>query len=229
MKNSITTLIIALISYTTFGQQITYNQWKTEAETNIRLQPKYGNAIKTEGQKKADEELINEYLSREGTHRKASELLIKLGFDYFYKGDLKTAMYRFNQAWLLDPKNENVFWGFGAVYFMFQDFQSAIKQYNEGLTLNAKSSNIITDKASVFMSKYDFSIDSEDLNTAIKLFLKSYSIDNKNQNTLFKLSACYFFKSDCENSWKYYSECLKLGGKPITKEYTKALKEKCKK
>jgi len=227
MKNIITILIIALISYSTFAQQMTYNQWKEEGKTNIRLQPKYGNVLKSEGQKQADEELINEYLAKEGTHRKASELLIKLGFDYLYKGDLKTAMYRFNQAWLLDPKNENVFWGFGAIYFMFQDFQSAIKQYDEGLILNAKSSNIITDKASVFMSKYDSRKDINDLNTAINLFLKSYSIDNKNQNTLFKLSACYFFKSDCKNALKYYKECLKLGGKPITKEYTEALKEKC--
>src|ERR1019366_9032346 len=88
-------------------------------------------------------------------HRKASEILIRLGFNYLYKGDLKTSMFRFNQAWLLDPENENVYWGFGAIYFTFNDFQNALKQYDEGLKLNPNSSNIITDKATVYKSKFE--------------------------------------------------------------------------
>lgn len=222
-------LIILSISTLTFGQQITYDIWKEEAKNEIRLQPKYGNAIKSKEQKDADEELIKTYLAQEGTYRKASELLIKLGFDHLYRGDLKTAMFRFNQAWLLDPKNENVFWAFGAIYFSFQDIENAIKQYEEGLLINPNSSNILTDKATIFLTKFNISSNLNDLNSAIDLFEKSYAIDSRNQNTLFKISACYFFKNDCEKAWKYYNECKALGGKPITPEYTNALIQKCKK
>jgi tetratricopeptide (TPR) repeat protein len=213
-----------------FSPQMTYNQFKEEAKTDIRYLPKYGNAPKTKEQTEADNELIKDYLKQGGTHRKASDILVRLGFDYLYKGDLKTAMFRFNQAWLLDPKNENVFWGFGCVYFSFNDFQSALQQYDEGLTLNPASSTIITDKATVFKAKYetDYNHDIKDLNTSIDLFLKSYSIDSKNQNTLYKLSVCYLQKDDCKNARKYYNECVKLGGKPITKEYTDVLNKKCK-
>lgn len=221
-------LIALFITHLTFAQTINYNEWKERAKTDIRLSPKYGNATKTKEQKELDEKLIKDYLAQAGTHRKASDLLIKLGFDYLYKQDLKTAMFRFNQAWLLDPKNENVFWGFGAVYFSLRDLAAALKQYDEGLKLNPNSSNLLTDKATAYMLSYSNSNKVKDLNLALELFKKSYSIDPKNQNTLFKISACYFTKNDCINARKFYNECKKLGGRPITEEYTNALNNKCK-
>jgi len=191
MKYSITFIILFITAFA-FGQQINYSTWKEEAKTEIRLLPKYGNVTKTKEQKEADQELIKSYLAQEGTYRKASELLVKRGFDYIYKNDLKTAMFRFNQAWLLDKKNENVFWGYGAIYFSFGDFESAMKQYEEGLKLNTNSSNILTDIATVYMTRYMNSNNEKDCDLALSNFKKSYSIDPQNQNTLIKMSVCYF-------------------------------------
>jgi hypothetical protein len=54
----ILTLIISFFTLTTFGQQMTSEQWEEEAKTNIRLLPKYGHVEKTEAQKKSDQEFI---------------------------------------------------------------------------------------------------------------------------------------------------------------------------
>ena len=229
MKKSLLTIIIILTSILSYGQSAIYMMWKMEAEKNIRLVPKYGNVEKTQEQKDADQAFIKTTLQTEGTKEKASENLVRLGFSYLSKRDFKTAMYRFNQAWLLNPENENAFWGFGGVYFSFNDYENALKQYEEGLSLNPKSSNILTDKATVFMSKFNDSQDPNDLSTAINLFKASYNIDPKNQSTLFKMSVCYYLKSDCLNARKFYEECMLLGGQAITKEYTAALKQTCKK
>lgn len=229
MTKSLLTIIITLTSFLGYGQSATYMMWKMEAQNNLRLLPKYGNIEKTEEQKAADQEFIKTTLQTEGTKEKASEHLVQLGFSYLGKRDFKTAMYRFNQAWLLNPHNENAFWGFGGVYFSFSDFENAIKQYDEGLLLNPKSSNILTDKATVYMTKFNQEQDPKDLALAIDLFKASYEIDPKNQNTLFKLSVCYFLKADCENARKFYEQCKLLGGKPLTKEYTEALDKACKK
>ncbi|MGX5691427.1 tetratricopeptide repeat protein [Arcticibacter tournemirensis] len=225
------TIIIFLLAISTisFGQAISYSAWKEEAKSNIRLLPQYGGAEKTQEQKSADQELIDAYTAQEGSRRKGSELLVKLGFDYLYRGDLKTAMYRFNQAWILDSGNANAYWGFGAVYFSFGDFDNAQKQYDQGLKIDENSTNILTDKATIYMTSYMNGENESDYNQALTLFRKSYSIDSKNPNTLFKLSVCYFVKKDCGNAWKYYNECQKLGGHPITKEYTEALAQGCKK
>jgi tetratricopeptide (TPR) repeat protein len=210
------------VSSLVFGQAISYSAWKEEARNNSRLLPKYGKAEKTPEQKKADKELIDAYVAQAGSRSKGSELLIRLGFNYLYKGDLRTAMYRFNQAWLLDPQNPNVNWGFGAVYFLLGDFPKALEQYDEGLKADENNSNILTDKATIYMTRYMDSNNEKDYNQALSLFKKSYSVNPTYQNTLFKISVCYFLKKDCDNAWKYYDECQILGGEPITKEYTEA-------
>ncbi|HEX3386468.1 MAG TPA: hypothetical protein VHS53_14815 [Mucilaginibacter sp.] len=97
-------LITMFLSCSSFAQQMNYQEFRKEAKTNIRLLPEYGNAVKTPEQIAADNELINIELKQNGTHRKASDELIRLGFDYLYHGDIRVAMYRFNQAYLLDPK-----------------------------------------------------------------------------------------------------------------------------
>jgi tetratricopeptide (TPR) repeat protein len=38
-----------------------------------------------------------------------------LGWEYYYKGDYETAVKRFNQAWMFNRENAEVFWGFGLV------------------------------------------------------------------------------------------------------------------
>ena len=102
------TLTIALLSLTSYGQQITSDQWDKEATANKRLLPKYGNLPKTDNEKKADQELLIEVLKKDSTHKKGSDHMIQLGFTYLYRGDLKTAMYRFNQAYLLDSTNTDI-------------------------------------------------------------------------------------------------------------------------
>jgi len=227
MKYLITSLI-TLLSLAAHCQQMSYEEWKTEAKSNIRLLPEYGNIPKSAGQKQADEEFIIASLIQDTTHRKASETMVNHGFRYLMRGDVKTAMYRFNQAWLLDPKNENAYWGFGAIYFSFTDYKAAIKMYDKGLMLNPGSSKILTDKATIYMAMLNEKFDTATLNTAMDLFKKSYAIDPGNQNTTYKLSTLYYSLGDCELANKYYNECKKRGGQPIVEEYTKALKEKCK-
>jgi len=227
MKHIITA-ILCFCSLATIGQNTTYDQWKEEAKNNIRLLPEYGHVPKTDAQKQADKEFIEDAIKQNGTPHNASEHLVELGFKYFNRGDIKTAMYRFNQAWLLDPNNENIYWGFGAVYFNFKDYEAAIKSYDQGLGINPKSSNILTDKATIYMAMLNDKFDQNVLNKAIDLFDKSYSIDPTNQNTSFKLSTLYFSINDCGKAMKYYNECKTNGGQPITQEYTDALLQKCK-
>ncbi len=220
-------LLVFFTAKVSFSQQITYDQFKEEAKTEINLRPEYGNVKKDKELLEEDKKFIDFELKQNGTLQKASEELVKLGFSYLYKGDLKTSMRRFNQAWLLNPKNENSYWGFGAIYFTFNDKEEALKQLERGLLINPNSSNILTDKATIYMS---FSMDSHKpdyLDKAITIFNQSYKIDPTNKNTLFKLSAAYYYKKDYLNAWRFYDECLKLGGQQISSGYLEALKKQC--
>ncbi|MCC8407604.1 hypothetical protein LJ707_01585 [Mucilaginibacter sp. UR6-1] len=210
------------------GQKITYNEWKIKAKTEIRLLPEFGHAVKNSGQLAADKEFIETTLADQKNPRKASDASISRGFQYLYSGDPVTAMYRFNQAWLLDNKNENVYWGYAAVYFYFEDYNEALRQHETGLKINPKSANLLTDKGTVHFVLYTKSGNKAYFANAIKLLESSYRIDPSNQNTSYKLSILYFNKNDCINAVKYFKVCKELGGKPIEAAYEQALRSKCK-
>ena len=65
--------------------------------------------------KATDEKLIAETSRHYGSRTKAAEALVDQGFRFYYQDDLTRAMRCFNQAWLLDPKNPEVYWGFGSI------------------------------------------------------------------------------------------------------------------
>lgn len=217
------------IAVSAYAQQITYDNWKKEAETDINLRPEYGNVLKSRGQLDEDKTFIDVVLKQDTTHRKGSEHLVKLGFTYLSKGDMKTAMKRFNQAWLLDPKNENAYWGYGAIYGAFGDYDTAIIQFDKGLAINPRSSVILTDKATLYFVEYQHDQVVAKLNTAIDLLTKSYAIDSKNSNTSYKLSICYFLAKDCSDALKFYNEFIKSAGAVQQDGYVDALKKLCNK
>jgi tetratricopeptide (TPR) repeat protein len=224
---SILLILLSVISLGAVAQKISYADWQEESKHNISLLPKYGGAEKTVEQLAADSVFIATATQKTTAHD-ASNYFVKVGFDLLAKGDQKTAMFRFNQAWLLDPKNENVYWGFGGVYFSFNDHENALVQYTEGLVLNPKSANIMIDMATIGMARYYKNKDINELAASINLLKLAYEIDPNKQNLLFKLSACYFLKDDCTSAIKYYDECVKLGGQVIPESFKKAISEKCK-
>jgi tetratricopeptide (TPR) repeat protein len=241
MKYSFLVLFITLITSCSHAQNssnttpeltitnnsITYEQWKKDALSDIRLYPKFGDVVKNEDQKAADQVLIESYTKQHGGRREGSEVLVGLGFNYLSQGNVKTAMYRFNQAWLLDPENENVFWGYACVYFRMGELDLALAQLNEGLNFNAKSSNILTDMGTIHLAIFHENNDKEDYHKGLDYLKQSYSIDPKNTNTLFKLSSAYLMDGDCSNALKYFNECKTLGSKLITEEYVAAISREC--
>jgi tetratricopeptide (TPR) repeat protein len=230
--------LACLFTIPLFAQQLNSNEWEEQAKSNIRLLPKYGWAQKTKEQKEADEKFIIETMELEqfnGDRTAASNHLIQLGFTYLYNKDVKTAMYRFNQAYLLDSSNTDIYWGYGAVYMTLGNFDKARKQYANGLRKQPNNPHLLTDYGTYFMSRY-YDVAAKNpkekatiyLDSALNYLTKSYQVDSKDKNTSFKLSVVYNLKNDCANAWKFYDACKAQGGQPITEEYTKELMKKCK-
>ncbi|MES2389587.1 MAG: hypothetical protein V4543_16400 [Bacteroidota bacterium] len=196
-------LLLLVVQLSGSAQQITYAEWQEEAKTNIRLLPKYGNAVKTPGQKEADEELILKCLKTDGTRRLASEHLYSLGFKYLEKKDVRTAMYRFNQAWLLDSNNENAYQGFGAVYCWFNDSRAALKQIDMGLAINPQSVGLLCDKAVLYLNEFEKKEEKEKLEKASEMLLTASKVDPGNKYVTDKLALCNFYKSYCRKALEY--------------------------
>jgi tetratricopeptide (TPR) repeat protein len=237
-------LAFGLLFTTTLYGQLSFDDWEAESKWNKRLLPRYGHLPKTEQEIKSDSTYIKEIMAQPQfkTKREASNHLIHLGFQYYYRPDFKTAMYRFNQAYLLDSTNTDIFWGYGAIYMAFGQYELAKKQYQVGLAIDSTNNHLMTDLATYFMEQFyvmsqmpinDIVKDPKKeakyfMDSALYYLNKSYTIDSKDANTVYKLSICYWNIEDCKNAWKYYDMAVALGCQMITPEYTNDLKKRCK-
>jgi tetratricopeptide (TPR) repeat protein len=70
---------------------------------------------RSEDLKKSDDAFIRDSTLRFGNRQAGSNALVAQGWRAMRSGQHDLAMRRFNHAWLLNPKNYGVFWGFGAV------------------------------------------------------------------------------------------------------------------
>ena len=207
------------------AQQPSFKSWQKQAKNDIRMLPEFGNAEKTKQEIDADKKFVNSIVEGGKSKSEGSHEMIRIGFDYLYKGDLKTAMYRFNQAYLLNPKNSGIYWGYGAIYSALGAYDEARNEYTEGLKIEPESAPILTDYATTYLGEYYDNVRSnykgaqKSLKMAKEKLLASYAIDSKYINTAYKLSIVYLNSQDCTNAKKYLKATRALGGQPITKSY----------
>ena len=81
-----------------------------------------------ENLRQADEAFIRDSTLRYGSRQAASNALANQGWAAIRNKQIDLAMQRFNQAWLLNPKNFSAFWGFGAVLSERGKLAEAIEQ-----------------------------------------------------------------------------------------------------
>jgi len=100
--------------------------------TRIDNIPMYGQPAITRPEilRKADEAFIKEAVSGFGGSRElASKAWHAEGERFFRDRNLDYAMRRYNQAWLLNPRNYQPYWGFGRVLLQADRFSEAIEQF----------------------------------------------------------------------------------------------------
>ncbi len=77
--------------------------------------PMYGEQAKTPENERADQQFIDEVLSKGVTRAEGARQVAQYGWQALAKNDVSTAIKRFNQAWLLDHDNASAYHGFAVV------------------------------------------------------------------------------------------------------------------
>ncbi|MCC5916612.1 MAG: hypothetical protein JJU02_04720 [Cryomorphaceae bacterium] len=227
---SLLTLTVLTLSIVSFGQQLTFEEWQKKSMTDERLLPKFGENKK---ENKADKAFLKDIMKEFDSKEEASNHLVDLGFKYLYKGDLITAMYRFNQAYLLDEGNPNIYWGYGAVYMAFEKFELSREQYEAGLKIDKNNDNILIDYGTTYLAEFYIHLQTDEvkanekLDKAIEKIAKAHSINPENSNSSYKLSICYLYKDNCEKAIQYLDISEKIGNANISEAYKAELSDKC--
>ena len=127
IRNLVLLLFVALLSCKTSGQQVD------------NTKPMYGEVQKSEELLRIDEEFKKACLSEFKTIDSSVYVQIDNAWRYFYHNDLRTAMKRFNQAWLLNPDFADSYFGFAALSEMNKDKTEAARFYKMGIEKDIES------------------------------------------------------------------------------------------
>jgi len=92
--------------------------------------PMYGQpgVSRPENLKKGDEDFVRDAILKYGGRDAAARALVAQGWEAVRSRKLELAMQRFNQTWLLNAKNYQAYWGFGAVLSDQGKLAEAIEQ-----------------------------------------------------------------------------------------------------
>nr|MDJ0624340.1 tetratricopeptide repeat protein [Desulfocapsaceae bacterium] len=166
--------------------------------------PLYGGVEKTESQKKADKKFVNAVIKSMGSGEKAARHFVKRGWEALSKGDSKTAIKRFNQAWLVFPENGKIYWGLALTQAQQGEFNLAIDLYEE-------ADQLLSDNAR-FLADYGYTIIgyADDLknNNMEYIDILDEGIDKLNtaRDLEPKLSPVYFYLAVAEFNRENYKE-----------------------
>ncbi|WP_460634343.1 tetratricopeptide repeat protein [Larkinella harenae] len=174
----------------------------TPSVVNPMVAPLFGEQAKTVEHIDWEVRFLNECDQNFGNRTEASQFFATRAWEYLTEGQLDTAAYRFNLAWLLDDKNSDTYWGLGVICYQQGKTPESIRLLKKGLAVADTNAVLMTDLATVQLKHYKENKDEELLDDAILVLTKALKYDLTNANTFMRLSWANFAKGDYAASWE---------------------------
>lgn len=173
-----------------------------------------------------NQKFIDTIMKESRTRTEGAEKVCSFGWKYFSDGDTKTAMKRFNQAWLLDPNYYGEYWGFGVLLAVQKDLDKSISMFEKAFALQKNKPGLIVDYArtctmrasatSVVAAKSDFA-------RAEELFQLATKVDPKFEPAYSQWAVKLYREGDFEKAQMKLNKAKELGGKSINSQFEKEL------
>ncbi|MGC4022250.1 MAG: hypothetical protein QM734_10045 [Cyclobacteriaceae bacterium] len=197
---------------------------QNDCKEGINKLPMYGRVEKCKDQLDSDKEFLigcdKEFKSRQ----EGARYYVEKAWGYFYSNQLDLAMKRFNQSWLLDSLNADIYWGFGNILGMRdRNFKESIIYFERSLKLNPNNSRV-WESASTSYGNLFFETKNETmLDKSISCLKNSLKLDSKNARAYAQLTAAYCYFTQKDSARKYLTITDKLDPKAVNPEVRKIL------
>jgi tetratricopeptide (TPR) repeat protein len=171
------------------------------------------------------------------SNKEHSKSAAELGWKYLYRGDLSTAMKRFNQAWMFDRKNSDAFWGFGIIMGKRAEKEETEKNLTESIHLLTTAHELQPDNGKITGDlAFSYAILGSHLTSqgkdgkvnyqkAEELFADAYKHEPKYAPIPANWAVLKFYVGDYQTSKTLISEAQGLGYTP-NPDFLKELNEK---
>ena len=145
-------------------------------QRNINEIPEYGNQPKSPEMLQADQQFLN---TVKGKEQQAFDHMMAVGWSFFKRGNIGTAIKRFNQAWLIDSTRYESYWGFAAAEGRLNNFETSKHYYEKALNHGGDTKILNPEYAIVLREQAKAENNSEKLAEADNLFMSEIKAGNE--------------------------------------------------
>ena len=124
-------------------------------------------------------------------------------------------MKRFNQAWLLDNTNSQIYWGFGNLLGRKKEFEKSIKYLQKSLELEPNNAKVYECISTSYGQLYLKTKDIKYLDLRIDNLNKALKIEPNNGRTLGELASSYSYIMQKDSLIKYIKKTDEIDSKFI--------------
>ena len=226
-------LSLLLLPFGMRAQHLTFNEWRTKAFQDLRLLPRFGDTPKTAEQRESDADFERLMLANGASHRECSDRLIVLGFELLGSGDLTHAMFRFNQAFLMDTTNSDIYRGYGAFFMAMDNTTLAHTMFRAGLSIDPSNTRLLKEEATTYLAEYhDLKKNDPDgatkaLDGATTTLQRAVDVDPEDATTAYKLAVCHLYRNECAEARRDLARSLELGGPGAEPGFQEELDRRC--
>ena len=113
---------------------------------NINEQPLFGEKqYRSRGLSEADRQFVEAAVRESGSKEAAARLATQRGWKQLKQGDAEVAIQSFNQAYLLDPNNAEIYWGLGVAMTQQERHDIAVRLFARALALDPQNPRLLAD------------------------------------------------------------------------------------
>lgn len=199
---------------------------KQDCPEGINLLPMYGEVKKCEQQIESDNQFLSDCDKQFKSRKEAAEKYVEKAWGYFYNNEPETSMKRFNQAWLLDKNNAEIYWGFGNLMGMKQDFKQSTLLFEKSIKLNPNNPKVYESNATSYGNLFLKTKNVEYLNSTIENLKNAIKLEPKNARYYGSLTSAYTYFTQKDSLKKYLKITDKLDPKMVDPEVRQIANQK---
>lgn len=209
----------------------------TTSGTRIDNIPMYGQPEieRPEALRLADENFIKQASDGFGGREKASQTWALEGDRFMSEGNFDYAMRRYNQSWLLNPKNFQAYWGFGRVLLEWGQLDESLKYFEKANQLvddQFQKVALLADTATAYSVKANrTSVDNrmeraKYFSLANQYYEESVRLDPSYPNSWRSWARSLYFEGRFAEAWEKVRKARSLGAPEFPPQFIKSLEEK---
>lgn len=177
-----------------------------------RLLPLFGGLTPAAAEQLVGAKFLQSAEQSFASRAEASRFFSTKAYEYLREGQADTARYRFNLAWVLDPKNPAPYRGLGVLTANTAP-DDALGLLQQGLALAPTDAQLLTDIGGIYLIRFEQSKKTKDLKTADDYLHRALAADANNAYAWQQLAWVQFRQENYAGAWEslHKSRALDMG------------------